>query len=75
MFQMDPPGVQQQSAQSDYSINNNEPNEANCNASDRETDLTFIKKKNEGHVTDVKDLKSHERCHSWKANSAAYSIV
>lgn len=41
---MDTPGVQQQSAQSDYSINNNEHNEVNHNASDTDSDLSFIKK-------------------------------
>lgn len=48
---MDTPGVQQQSAQSDYSINNNEHNEVNHNASDTDDDLSFIKKlgTREGH--------------------------
>lgn len=51
LFQMDTPGVQQQSAQSDYSINNNEHNEVNHNASDTDDDLSFIKKlgTREGH--------------------------
>ena len=41
---MDTPGVQQQSAQSDYSLNSNDHNEENHNGSDANSDVSFITK-------------------------------
>lgn len=50
-FQTDTPRAQQQSALSDYSIISKEHNEVNCDASDADSDLSFIKKlrTREGH--------------------------